>query len=194
MCWHEPESLLCDDAAVDSLTAVGLGLDYGDLRLGRTTQAWLDAAGELRARVAEGLHGLAAEVELVGSSSVLGLLAKPIIDLAVGLTVKQSISPVTARLKADGWIYRGDAGDQGGHVLVLECRPWHRVAHLHVVDPDGGQWHAYLCFREILRHSSRARERYEAVKLTLAEQRPVDRKAYTDGKSAVVASIIDEVA
>nr|WP_221377224.1 GrpB family protein [Actinoplanes polyasparticus] len=177
---------------MDSLTAMGLGLDYGDLRLGRTTQAWLDAGGDLRTRVVEGLHGSAAQVELVGSSSVPGLLAKPIIDLAVGLAVKQPISPVTARLEADGWIYRGDAGDQGGHVFVLECRPWHRVAHLHVVDRDGDQWRAYLRLREILRRSARARERYEAVKLRLAEQRPVDRKAYTDGKSAVVASIIEE--
>jgi GrpB-like predicted nucleotidyltransferase (UPF0157 family) len=176
---------------VDFLTAVGLGLEYNDLRFGRTTQAWLDAGGELRSRVVEALDGLAAEVELVGSSSVLGLLAKPIIDLAVGLDAKQSMSSVTARLEADGWIYRGDAGDQGGHVFVLECRPWHRVAHLHVVDDHGDQWRAYLRFRDVLRRSSEARERYEAVKLRLAEQRPVDRKAYTDGKTAIVTSIID---
>jgi len=177
---------------VDFLTAVGLGLDYSDLRFGRTTQAWLDAGGELRRQVAEVLNGLGAQVELVGSSSVPGLLAKPIVDLAVGLTVEQSMSSVMARLEAAGWIYRGDAGDQGGHVFVLECRPWHRVAHLHVVDHDGDQWRAYLRFREVLRRSSQARERYEAVKLSLAEQRPVDRRAYTDGKSAVVTAIIGE--
>jgi len=178
---------------VGFLTAVGLGLDYSDLRFGRTTQAWLDAGDKLRTQVAEALDGLAAQVEPVGSSSVLGLLAKPIIDLAVGLTSEQPLSSVTAKLQAAGWIYRGDAGDQGGHVFVLECRPWHRVAHLHVVDHDGDQWRAYLHFREVLRRSSQARERYEAVKLRLAEQRPVDRRAYTDGKTAVVTPIIDEV-
>ena len=178
---------------MDFLTAVGLGLDYSDLRLGRTTPAWLDAGGELRRQVAEALDGLGAQVELVGSSSVIGLLAKPIIDLAVGLSAEQSMSSVTARLAAAGWIYRGDAGDQGGQVFVLESRPWHRVAHLHVVAFDGEQWRAYLRFREALRHSSQARERYEAVKLGLAERRPVDRRAYTDGKTAVVTAIMDEV-
>ena len=178
---------------MDFLTAVGLGLDHSDLRFGRTTQAWLDAGGELRRQVAEALDGLDAQVELVGSSSVLGLLAKPVIDLAVGLTAEQSMSSVTARLEAQGWIYRGDAGDQGGHVFVLECRPWHRVAHLHVVDHDSDQWRAYLRFRQVLRRSSQARERYEAVKLGLAERRPVDRRAYTDGKTAVVTAILDEV-
>ncbi|MFB9237526.1 GrpB family protein [Plantactinospora siamensis] len=178
---------------MDFLTAVGLGLDYSDLRFGRTTQAWLDAGDRLRTQVAEALDGFAPQVELVGSSSVLGLLAKPVIDLAVGLTSGYPMSSVTAKLQAAGWIYRGDAGDRGGHVFVLECRPWHRVAHLHVVDHNGDQWRAYLRFREVLRRSPTARERYEAVKLRLAEQRPVDRRAYTDGKTAIVTSIIDEV-
>lgn len=177
---------------MDLLTAAGLGLDYGDLRLDRTTAAWLDAGAELRTRVAEALDGLAVEVRLVGSSSVLGLLAKPIIDLAVGLATTKALSPMTARLEADGWIYRGDAGDQGGHVFVLESRPWHRVAHLHVVDHDGPQWRAYLRFREILSRSPEARKRYESAKLRLADQTPVDRKAYTNGKTAVVTSILDE--
>lgn len=177
---------------MDFLTAAGLGLDYGDLRFGRTTQAWIDAGGELRKRVAEALDGLVREVELVGLWSVLGLLPKPIVDLAAGLTDELSISSVTARLEADGWIYRGDAGHQGGHVFVLECRPWHRVAHLHVVDHDGDQWRAYLRFRDILERSSEARERYEAVKLRLAERKAVDREAYTKGKAAVVTSIIDD--
>ena len=60
--------------------------------------------------VAAVLDGLATDVEVIGSSSVLALLAKPIIDLAVGLGMTQSIAPVTATLESDGWIYRGDAG------------------------------------------------------------------------------------
>jgi GrpB-like predicted nucleotidyltransferase (UPF0157 family) len=179
-----------NDPAVDFLTAAGLGLDHGDLRFGRTTTAWLDAGAQLRTRVAEALDGLAADVQPVGSASVLDLLAKPIIDLAVGLVALETLPPVRARLEAGGWIYRGDAGDQGGHVFVLESRPWHRVAHLHVVDHDGDQWRAYLRFRDVLRGSPEARERCEAVKLTLAARRPVDRTAYTEGKTGVVTSLL----
>ena len=175
---------------MDFLTAAGLGLDYGAIRLDRTTEAWLAVGAELRNRVAEALDGLAADVEVIGSSSVPGLLAKPIIDLAVGLDANQSLSPVTARLQADGWIYRGDAGSDGGHVFVRETRPWHRVAHLHVVDHDGRQWQNYLRFRDLLRRSPDARERYEAVKLKLAQEEPTDRKAYTRGKTEVVTSLI----
>lgn len=179
---------------MDFLSEVGLGLDHGALRFGRTTAAWLEAGDALRSRVAAALGGLVEDVQVIGSSSVLGLLAKPIVDLAVGIAVAEALTPVTTRLEADGWIYRGDAGDQGGHVFVLESRPWHRVANLHVVPHDGAQWRAYLRFRDLLRRSPQARDRYEAVKLELAERRPVDRRAYTNGKTAVVTSLVDEAA
>lgn len=178
---------------MEELTAAGLGLDYGALRFSRTTEDWLIAGCELRDRVAESLDTAATGVEQIGSSSVLGLLAKPIVDLAVGVSVDHDLSAVTSRLEAAGWIYRGDAGDEGGHVFVLEARPWYRVAHLHVVEHDGPQWRDYLRFRDLLRHSADARIRYEAVKLRLAEQHKDDRKAYASGKTTVVSSLLGGV-
>jgi GrpB-like predicted nucleotidyltransferase (UPF0157 family) len=177
---------------VDRLTQAGLGQDYDSMTLGRATEAWLTAGVELQRRVLRALDGVTAHVEVVGSSSVLGLLAKPIIDLAVGLTDEQPLPPTATRLKADGWIYRGDAGAHGGHVFVLEARPWHRVAHLHVVRFDGGAWRDSLRLRDLLRRSPDARERYEAVKVALAQREPNDRKAYTIGKTQVVASLLAE--
>lgn len=161
------------------------------MSLTRTTAAWLAAGAELRDRVAEILDGIPAYVEVIGSSSVPGLLAKPIIDLAAGLTADQPLAPAAARLEAEGWIYRGDAGRDGGHVFVLEARPWHRVAHLHVVEYDGDQWRNYLRFRDLLRSSPNARERYEAVKVALAPREPLDRTAYTSGKTEVVTALLD---
>jgi GrpB-like predicted nucleotidyltransferase (UPF0157 family) len=140
--------------------------------------------------VAESLDGIAAGVEQIGSSSVVGPLAKPIIDLAVGLSHHRDISPVRSRLEAAGWVYRGDAGDDGGHVFVLEARPWHRVAHLHVVGHGSVQWRNYVRFRDLLRRSSEARDLYETAKRRLAAEHPNDRKVYADGKSAVVGSLL----
>jgi GrpB-like predicted nucleotidyltransferase (UPF0157 family) len=183
-----------------ALAAAGLGLDYGQLRLARTTEAWLAAGAGLRDRVA----GLLVDhpVQVIGSSSVPGLLAKPIIDLAVGIDAGadtdadpgtdagQLPTALLASLVTDGWIYRGDAGGDGGHVFVLELRPWHRVAHLHVVDHNGQQWCDYLALRDLLRRSPEARARYQAVKLRLAERQPTDRKAYTSGKTDVITELL----
>lgn len=180
------------DLSVDRLTEAGLGQDYDSMRLARTSEAWIAVGAELQSHVAQILDGITANVEVIGSSSVLGLLAKPIIDLAVGLAAGQPLAPVATRLDADGWIYRGDAGADGGQVFVLEARPWHRVAHLHVVGYESDQWRDYLRFRDLLRRSPAARERYEAVKTELAQPAPgpADRKAYTSGKTEVVTSLL----
>jgi GrpB-like predicted nucleotidyltransferase (UPF0157 family) len=180
------------DDAVEEAIQAGLGLDYHDLRLRPTTEDWILVGASLRDRVEEILGPDAAAVEQIGSSSVVGPLAKPIIDLAAGIADHHDVSHIQERLESAGWIYRGDAGDDGGHVFVLEARPSHRVAHLHVVDVHGRQWRDYLRFRELLRRSSDACRAYEAVKIQLIEAFGDDRKAYTKGKSTIVRSLLEE--
>jgi GrpB-like predicted nucleotidyltransferase (UPF0157 family) len=94
------------------------------------------------------------------------------------------------RLEADGWIYRGDAGEDGGHVFVLEARPFVRVAHLHVVEYQGRQWRNYIRFRDLLRRSPEAREQYETVKVALAARERSNRRAYTTGKTDVITTLL----
>ena len=173
-----------------ALTDIGLGLDYGTVRLRRTVESWLAAGVELARATSELLGRLAIEVEQVGSSSVPGLLAKPIIDLAIDVPSAADIEGVRLKLAGQGWIYRGDAGDDGGHVFVLEASPRHRVAHAHVVRHGGEQWLGYLRFRDLLRRSSEARNLYEAEKLRLASAHMSDHVAYTAGKTAIVAALL----
>lgn len=116
--------------------------------------------------------------------------AKPTIDLAVGPAADDDFPHVAATLMDVGWIYRGDAADKGGHVFVLETRPWHRVAHLHAVTLHAEQWSNYLRFRDLLRSSPEARGRYETVKLRRAAKHTEDREAYTAGKTEVVTSLL----
>jgi GrpB-like predicted nucleotidyltransferase (UPF0157 family) len=177
---------------MDWLVDVGLGLDNDTLRLSRTTPEWVEAGARLRRDVADRLAGLAVAVEQIGSSSVNGLLAKPIIDLAIGLTADQDFMPVREQLESAEWIYRGDAGGQGGHVFILESVPSRRVAHAHVVEHLGEQWRNYTRLRDLLRRSPEARHRYEDVKVQLANSVGNDRVLYTDGKTEIVSSLLEE--
>lgn len=174
------------------LIDVGLGLDDDTVRLERVGQAWVDAGGRMADEIAALLAGTVVAVEPIGSSSVLGLLAKPIVDLAVGLTPDQPFEPVAERLTGAGWVYRGDSGSQGGHVFLLSARPGRRLAHVHVVDHGGEQWRNYLSLRDLLRRSPDARTRYEAVKQRLWDEVGDDRDAYTDGKTAVIRDLLAE--
>ena len=174
---------------VVDLTSVGIGLDYDDLRLSITSDEWVEAGALLRDQITLFLDGVVVAVEQIGSSAVVGLAAKPIIDLAVGIDNNDVLSEVTSKLEAEGWIYRGDAGDDGGHVFVLETRPWFRVAHIHVVEHGGRQWTDYLRLRRVLRSSDDARARYSAVKERLVAS-GTDRRTYTEQKAQVVRELL----
>jgi GrpB-like predicted nucleotidyltransferase (UPF0157 family) len=169
--------------------AVGLGLQYGTVALVRADERWEVVASVLAAQIETAL-ALAQAVQHVGSTSVPGLLAKPIVDLAVGLPPGTALGEVEEPLSRLGWIYRGDAGDDGGWVFVLEDAPRHRVAHAHGVEFGGDQWIRYLQFRDLLRRDASARQTYEDSKLRLAERFPDGRKDYLAGKDQTVRQLL----
>ena len=175
---------------VIDFAAAGIGLQYGTVRLVRSDERWGAIAQVLAADIRSALAGSARAVEHVGSTAVPGLLAKPIIDLAIGLWAGAAVDDIAEPLARRGWIYRGDAGEEGGWVFVLEDEPWHRVAHAHGVAFDGPQWARYLQFRDLLRRSASARNTYEQAKQQLAEQHPGGRHRYTAGKDATVHRLL----
>lgn len=164
----------------------GLGVQYGNVLLVRATDEWLRIGSLLATLVREALADSAAAVAHIGSTSVPGLLAKPIIDLAIGVNPGVDVERVADALSRTGWRYRGDAGSEGGWVFVLEESPGHRVAHAHGVEAHGEQWSRYLQYRDLLRSSASARESYAKTNQRLAELHPDGRKEYTAGKNATV--------
>lgn len=168
------------------LDGAPLGLHHGTSRVVPYRPAWARCFEEERKRLQTALGGR--PCEHVGSTSVVGLCAKPILDLAVGLRGNEA--PPRAALEALGYLYLGDGGDEGGHLFVLESRPGVRTHHLHAVTLDGPQWRSYLRFRARLREDPEARERYATEKRALAARYPGDRPAYTESKGPTILEII----
>lgn len=153
---------------------------------------WEPRARGLIADVGQRLdRWLAGPVEHVGSTAVQGLAAKPVLDL---------LAPVDSLPAAPG---ADDVLAEAGWQLVppeLDRRPWRRMyvlpeddrrlAHLHLVEREHPRWRQILEFRDRLRrHPELARE-YAEVKRLAARVHPDDREAYTEAKSAFVASAI----
>jgi GrpB-like predicted nucleotidyltransferase (UPF0157 family) len=130
--------------AVEPWAAYPDGLSYGTVAVVATSAEWADAGSRLAAALRDALPEDAVAVEHVGSTSIPGLLAKPILDLAVALAPTADRAGVVAALEGVGFEFRGDAGNAGGLVFVLESQPGHRVAHLHAVGSDDPQWAGYL--------------------------------------------------
>ena len=131
-------------------------------------------------------------VEHIGSTSVPGLGAKPILDIMVGLRSLSDAPQCISRLETIGYEY------VPRHEAVLpERRYFHkgpsyssRTHHLHMVETTSEFWKRHLLFRDYLRaHPETARQYYE-LKKALAERFPTDRAAYTDAKTSFIESTV----
>ena len=167
-----------------------LGLTHGQVRLADSDPGWPAAFERLAAELGGALGERAVAIEHVGSTAVPGLVAKPILDLAVGITPTSDPDQVIPAVERLGYQFRGDKGDTGGLLFVLEDRPAHRIAHVHVGPYGSEKWRRHLAFRDRLRIGPDARASYAEVKCRLGEQFASDRQAYTAGKAAFVAGLL----
>jgi GrpB-like predicted nucleotidyltransferase (UPF0157 family) len=131
---------------------------------------------------------LDAQVEHVGSTSVLGLAAKPIIDIDVVVRSAADVPTAIERLRSLGYVYQGDKGIRGREAFM-----WPRGArphHLYVVVQGSPPHLDHIHFRNYLRdHPDVARE-YGALKTNLAEQHGDDQLGYTDAKTDFITGVL----
>lgn len=131
-------------------------------------------------------------VEHVGSTSIPGVAAKPIIDILVGVTTLAAGEQAAPALEALGYEYRGENGIPGRLFFRKGLVQYRRTHHLHMVEPSHEQWALMLSFRDFLRAHPDEAWRYEVLKRDLAVQFRKDRRAYTNGKEDFVRAILEK--
>lgn len=130
------------------------------------------------------------EIEHIGSTSIPGLAAKPILDIAIGLASMGDLDDIRKKLEAVGFIYRGDTRGDGEFLFVQEKEKDTRTHHLHVLDKNSASFRDYLLFRNKLRENDMLREAYQELKKTLAKKFENDRGAYTRGKASFIQGVL----
>lgn len=141
-------------------------------------------AGPLRGAVAD----LEARVEHVGSTSVPGLRAKPVIDIDVVLDSEADVPGAIERLCELGYTYQGDKGIPGREAFMWpDGAPPH---HLYVV-VDGNRPHRdHIDFRDFLRISPDVARQYAELKDRLAGEYRNDRLGYTEAKAGFISAVL----
>jgi len=137
---------------------------------------------------------LADGVEHVGSTSVPGLAAKPIIDLMASVgDLDAVVSEAGRALKADGWHYVPPGLDRRSwrrFFVKPNSTGQHRYAHLHLITVGHPRWQQQIAFRDALRRDQGLADRYADLKRSLAAGHPDDREAYTEAKAQFVADAL----
>jgi GrpB-like predicted nucleotidyltransferase (UPF0157 family) len=133
---------------------------------------------------------LAAPIEHVGSTSVAGLRAKPIVDLLAPVASLGAAQAAISVLEEAGWLFW--PGDPNRHYRLwfLRPRPDARTHHLQIIAQSDPAARALIVFRDALRDEPLLRERYAVLKDRLAEQHRTDREAYTNAKADFVRAVL----
>ncbi|RJK92970.1 GrpB family protein [Vallicoccus soli] len=162
---------------VGGAEALAVGLQDHDER-------WAGVYEEHRRRILAALDGQDVEVEHIGSTSVPGLAAKPVVDVVVVVDDITAEEDYLDPLLAAGYQLRVR---EPRHRLV---RTGARDVHVHVYGRGDPAVDAYLLLRDHLRSDADDRALYERTKRHLMGRRWDDTNDYADAKTEVVLAIM----
>ncbi len=129
-------------------------------------------------------------IEHMGSTSIPGLPAKPIIDIIVLVDDLDAARPAIPALEATGYSFWAANPDKTKLYLVKGLPPApQRTHHLHVYD-HADEVRRHLIFRDHLRAHPEVRDAYLALKADLAERFRDDREAYSKSKTDFIDGLV----
>lgn len=128
-------------------------------------------------------------IQHIGSTSVLGLAAKPVIDMLLGLKHIPPLPMQVSSVETISYRYYGELGIPGKHYFRKGMPRTHQI---HAVLTDGKFWQRHILFRDFLRNHPQAAQRYEILKRKLAQEFAGDRTSYTNSKTLLIEQLLIE--
>ncbi|GIF20776.1 GrpB-like predicted nucleotidyltransferase (UPF0157 family) [Actinoplanes tereljensis] len=156
---------------------------------------WPAAFEQQRPRVAEALRRwVDGPVEHIGSTSVPGLAAKPIIDMLARIPDRDA-GDIAGAMAGIGWVHAPEPGDEPARKWSF-CFPdaaW-RTHHLHIFETASDRWPQLLAFRDHLRTHPEDAAEYGRIKTALAAEDDRDRPRYRSGKAPFIEELLRRAA
>lgn len=139
-------------------------------------------------RVQEALGGVAIAIHHIGSTSIPGIHAKPIIDILVEATSLDALDERSGAMIALGYESLGELGIPGRRYFRKDEENGARVCQVHAFEAGSPGAVRHLAFRDYLRTHPNLAKEYSELKIQLA-QRNLDIEAYMDGKDAFIKAL-----
>ncbi len=164
-----------------------LGLEKGVVRLVPYTPEWKRYYERERAALLAALGDNILDIQHIGSTSIPGMPAKPIVDIAIAVTDFEQAKAYIPIIERLWYEYKGEFGIPRRHYFV-KGDP--RLFHLHMSEIHSTEWQNTLLFRDYLRGHPDIANDYAQLKQQLAARFPQDREAYLDGKTEFVEGVL----
>ncbi|MCY7348765.1 MAG: GrpB family protein [Pyrinomonadaceae bacterium] len=166
-----------------------LGLEKKTVTLHSHTEEWHELFAQEKVRLQKAVGEFVESIEHIGSTSVCGIAAKPILDIAATINDQANGEKCIAPLENLGYEYRGEYGIAGRFYFVKGAP---RTHHLHILAANSKEWRNHLFLRDYLRQNSEAAAKYDKLKKDLAEKHRSDRDVYLAEKAEFIKEILEK--
>ena len=156
-------------------------------------EAWKNDFLAIRDELNAVLDGLVLRIEHVGSTSVAGLSAKPIIDIDVVIEDRTCLPGVVSALRSIGYTHEGNLGIPGREAFKYEDKSHLRSHHLYVCAQDSEELKRHIAFRDYLRSDPAAVAEYSRIKEEGAALYPWDIDKYIEYKSPFIELVYKRI-
>ena len=182
---------MCSERTVDSSKFwTPLGTDDGHVEIVAYSPQWAGIFESERTAILERCRPWVMEVHHVGSTSVPGLAAKPILDIMPVVANPNDGESAIGPMTTLGYRYRGEH-ELPGRFYFDKIVSGRTVMHCHMYPQDHSDVRKLVAFRDRLRTRRKTTFEYERLKRELASKHRDDRVAYTDGKGEFIRETTD---
>ncbi len=157
------------------------------LRLVVTDATWPRHFAAVQAELERGLGGSVRAIEHIGSTAVPGLLAKPVLDVAVEMARFEDGTALVPAFTALGYVYRGENGIPRRHYFKREGAP---EVHVHMLESSSAELVKHRRFRDRLRAEPALAAEYAAVKRAAVTAAGGVRARYQALKADFIAAAV----
>jgi len=164
-----------------------LGTENNNIELVPHSKKW-KTVFELESSRIRQICPMPVALEHVGSTSIPGIKAKPVIDVMLGFQSLKDGEQLIEPLTSLGYAYFGPNGIEGRQFFVLKHKN-RSVVHLHGFIINSEHWQRHLFFKQFLIDNPGEKKKYQKLKEKLAKAFKHDRKRYSSGKNAYIKSI-----
>lgn len=151
-------------------------------------EKWKQDFMTIKDELSAALGDIAIAIEHVGSTSVEGMAAKPIIDIDVAVK-RERIGDAILALSEIGYVHEGNLGIPDREAFAYEGKEHLQRHHLYVCPEDSAELKRHMAFRDYLITHQTAREKYSRIKLEAAKLYPNDIDKYIVYKSPIIEEI-----
>ena len=152
-------------------------------------EQWKEEFKKIEKELMTVLDGIVLKIEHVGSTSVEGLSAKPIIDIDVVIEDYNVFAEVVDALGSIGYRHEGNLGIEGREAFKYDGKEHLMKHHLYVCTKDSKELKRHLFFRDYLRAHKDAVLEYSKIKEEGAKLFPEDIDKYIEHKSSFIEGI-----